>query len=845
MSDAPGTEVATSPIPDELARRDQWLLWDSRNHRPRQPHWDGDHAISWSDPADWRTFGEAVQRTDQRDEWGLGYVCAAENDDHPRGIFAVIDIDSAVDEHGDPKAWVPSLAPFVDRGAYVEWSPSGTGLHIPVAGFERPAWWSDSQIDDHEGIDVLDNKFCTFTGAALDRAGETVVDYGEWLDEWLADAYEALTGETAPPRQSGAGPGLDAFGGETGDQGGDYDGEEWLTEESVADALDHIDPDVAYATWRNIGFALADHFAEATAHRLFESWSRMGSKWDSDAERQAERIIEGADDAGAGDVTIATVVHHAKQGGWEPDPPEREPSWQELVAQNSPEFDTAEEVPDDLFAQRRQRADGGAVTADSGDESPPAGGGNGGDGGDGGEDDGDPWAAVYQQYAAADNSDERLPARFEATQLLDERGAWRHVVESGVLWRYDAGVGLFRSDGEDSARERLVDGLREQFRAHEQREIVEQLRGRNTVSKDQMGGPDGAVLAANCVLEIGRDEIDTRQPSPDDEFMARVETEFDPEAECPRWRAFVKEVLPTGADRKKVQEFAGYMLHHWGLPHHKALFLVGPTASGKSTMLDTVRAMLGSDSVAALTPQQMAGERFSGAELRGAWANIRNDIPANLIENVGQLKEIIGGDPIKAERKRKDPFMFEPSAKHAFSANQLPDAEVNDEAFFRRILLVPVPDTVPRGERDPALDEKLQAELPGILNWALDGLQRLLKQGRFTADRDPGETQRTWEKWGHSIDRFRETCLEEASGDAIPKADLYSAYVDFCDDEGIPVSSQHKMTRQLKRSGLEDGRQSVDGERQRCILGVDWSSRGEQYAPDGSGAGRPSGLGEH
>jgi hypothetical protein len=53
------------------------------------------------------------------------------------------------------------------------------------------------------------------------------------------------------------------------------------------------------------------------------------------------------------------------------------------------------------------------------------------------------------------------------------------------------------------------------------------------------------------------------------------------------------------------------------------------------------------------------------------------------------------------------------------------------------------------------------------------------------------------------------------------------------------------MTRQLKRSGLEDGRRSVDGERQRCILGVDWSSRGEQYAPDGSGEGRPSGLGDH
>jgi putative DNA primase/helicase len=303
-------------------------------------------------------------------------------------------------------------------------------------------------------------------------------------------------------------------------------------------------------------------------------------------------------------------------------------------------------------------------------------------------------------------------------------------------------------------------------------------------------------------------------------------------------------VLATGSDRKKVQEFAGYLLHHWDLPYHKALFLVGPTASGKSTLLDTLRSMLGSDSVASLTPQQMAGEKFGGAELRGAWANIRNDIPANTIENVGQLKEIVGGDPIKAERKHQDPFMFEPTAKHAFSANQLPDAEVSDEAFFRRILLVPVPDTVPRGERDAKLDDKLQDELPGILNWALDGLDRLLAQGRFTADRTPGETQRTWEKWGHSITRFVEDCLDETAGNAIPKSDLYAAYVAFCEDEGIPKDTQHKMTRQLKMSGLEDGREYVDGTQQRCILGIDWSGRGEEYAPEQTGS-RPSGLDDH
>jgi len=455
------------------------------------------------------------------------------------------------------------------------------------------------------------------------------------------------------------------------------------------------------------------------------------------------------------------------------------------------------------------------------------------------------WERVYGMYASADDADERLPARFEATELLDTVDYWRCVYETDRLWRYDPQAGLYRDNGESQAREALVDGLREQFKAHEHSEICEQLRGRHTVREQQMGGPDGAVLTENCVLEIDRDGIDTRDATPDDEFLGRVETEYDPSADCPRFKSFLKESLETGSDRKKVQEFAGYCLMHWGLPHHKSLFLVGPTASGKSTFLDTIRSMLGSDAVASLTPQQMVGERFGGAELYGAWANIRNDIPASTIEDVGQFKEIVGGDPIKAEQKYEDPFMFEPTAKHAFSANQLPDAEVDDEAFFRRILLVPFPDTVPRGERDPQLDEKLEAELPGVLNWALDGLQRLLKQGRFTADRTPAETQRTWERWGNSVDRFRETCLEEAEGNALPKGDLYSAYVAFCADEGIPKDTQNKMTRAIKQEGFEDGREYVDGERQRVLYGLDWSGRGEEYRPDGGSGSTPTGLGDH
>ncbi|MEF8815026.1 MAG: phage/plasmid primase, P4 family, partial [Halovenus sp.] len=437
----------------------------------------------------------------------------------------------------------------------------------------------------------------------------------------------------------------------------------------------------------------------------------------------------------------------------------------------------------------------------------------------------DPWEEIRLQYRSASDVDERLPARFEATNQLQADHHWRTVAENDVLWRYDPDTGIYHDDGESVLRDRLTANLKEQYRRSEQGEISEQLRGRTSISAEKMGGEEDLIAAANCVINLR--EQKRVEHSPEYNFRARLNTEFDPDATAPRFRQFLDEVVSDATARQKLQEFAGYTLMHWALPHHKALFLVGPTASGKSTFLDTIRAMLGSETAASLTPQQLTSQRFAPAELLDKWANIRNDIPASTVENTGMFKEVIGGDPMKAERKGKDPFMFEPTAKHLYAANELPSTQTDDEAFYRRILLVPFPKTVPRGERDPALDDKLQSELPGVLNWAIAGLQRLLTQRGFTGDRTAGRTQDTWEKWADSVTRFDKVALQDGT-DAIPKSTVYAAYLQYCREEGIPSNTQRKMTRELKANGAQDGRKYVDGDRERCFLNVSLTGRGEQ-----------------
>lgn len=789
-------------IPDEQKQRGQWLFWNSRNDRPRAPLETpaATHGCSWSDPDTWLSWNTVVSQAMEVDEAGIGYVNAADNDDYARGLYGTIDLDGVLDEDGEPLDWVPSLAPFAERSAYVEYSPSGDGLHIPVVGIDVPDWWRDSHFsdDDHQGIEVLTNKFATYTGNQLSDSGDAVVEYGEWLDDWLEAAYEAVNGES--PRSQTTDHDSRSGRASTGHD------DDWLTEDRVEEALEHIDPNCGYADWRDIGFALGSEFSAARAERLMDSWSRGGSSYDEESPDLIEDIVNRGD----GQITIGTLVKRAKDGGWDPGradsrPSEPTPTPEELVVRHSDEIDSVDDLPDDFF---------------SGSES-----GTDDDGGD--DKDGEPtWEMLKEMYQAADGVDDRLPVRWQATEMLDARQHWRALVENDVLYHYDSETGIYQDDGEMRLRESLVQQLEEQFRVSEQSEIAEQLRGRNMINQQQMGGPAEMVCTQNCVLDLSGAEVQTQPHDPTHEFLNRVETEFDPTADCPRFRAFLQRVVQTGSERKKLQEYAGYVLHHWELPYHKTLFLVGPTASGKSTFLDTIRSMIGEDAVASLTPQQMTQERFGGAELYGAWANIRNDIPAETVKNTGQFKEIAAGDPMKAEEKYQDPFHFEPTAKHLFSANQLPETNTDDEAFYRRILLCAFPNTIPRGERDTALDEKLEAELPGVLNWALEGLQRLQTQGRFTGDRVPGETQDTWEKWANSITRFRKVGLEDAQGSAVPKKTAYAAYSNYCDAEGIPSETQHKMSRKLKKHDIQSGRRSIEGKQQRCYLDVELTSRG-------------------
>lgn len=195
---------------------------------------------------------------------------------------------------------------------------------------------------------------------------------------------------------------------------------------------------------------------------------------------------------------------------------------------------------------------------------------------------------------------------------------------------------------------------------------------------------------------------------PDDLALTRLSVEYDPTAEAGDWADYVAEWAEDGkADA--LQEYVGYCLEVGALPIHRALLLVGSGANGKGTFLGVVRTLLGAENTESIELQTLANEKDAVADFYGAVANIDDDLSSrSLGKGLGMFKKLVAGDPVRARRLYEDGFQFEPTGKHLYAANEVPEVEVpeGDEAFWRRWVLVEFPNHYAPTERDTQLGDQ-------------------------------------------------------------------------------------------------------------------------------------------
>ena len=256
---------------------------------------------------------------------------------------------------------------------------------------------------------------------------------------------------------------------------------------------------------------------------------------------------------------------------------------------------------------------------------------------------------------------------------------------------------------------------------------------------DPSDEPRWGINLANGIMDLSTFEVVKHHSNY--KSTVRIPVAFDQTAGCPRMVRFLHEIFEEDQDRvATVQEFMGYCLTA-ETRGERALGLVGPGANGKSVYLNVLRALVGPMNVSAVSLSSLQG-RFSSYSLVGKLINIsaENELRGSL--NTELFKLIVSGDPLQVEKKFKQGFTFRPYCKLVLAMNSLPRTDDISDGFTRRLLLVPCRRIFKPEEADRHLTDKLLAELPGILNFALDGLKRLRDQDfLFT------ESQTSREAW--------------------------------------------------------------------------------------------------
>ena len=283
--------------------------------------------------------------------------------------------------------------------------------------------------------------------------------------------------------------------------------------------------------------------------------------------------------------------------------------------------------------------------------------------------------------------------------------------------------------------------------------------------------------------------------------------DFNPDATCPQWEAFLQQVFPDGEQIGLLQEWFGYCLTH-DTSLQKCMVWMGLTRGGKGTTWEVLKYLLGEEATAGFTLHQFRNS-FGLYPLVGKLAAYCGEVELKGCNERGMiletLKGIVGEDTIGINKKfDPNPFSTTLPTRLIIACNELPAFAETTGALSSRLLLLKFNVSF-LGREDYTLKDKLLTEISGINNWALKGLARLRANCRFTI---PAITQQAIREFmrdnsptlafiqdrlvvnralngGNLVDV--ELTDEPVS---VYKKTIQDAYLDWCDGQGIAIDGK-------------------------------------------------------
>lgn len=250
---------------------------------------------------------------------------------------------------------------------------------------------------------------------------------------------------------------------------------------------------------------------------------------------------------------------------------------------------------------------------------------------------------------------------------------------------------------------------------------------------------------------------------------------------------------------------------------------IGPPRAGKGVLTSALQQVLGQENCA--NPQlSKLGETYALQELIGRRAAFINDARIGYRSDrsaiVETLLSISGGDPITISRKYKDAWTGQLSVRFVITTNEIPRLNDDSNALSRRIVPVVFKESF-EGRENRGLAAEIAEERLSILHWALDGLARLRKRGRFDLPASATDFHRVLSRSLSGIGAFlADRCMFEPGARSLV-GDVYDAYLAWCVDQGIRhPDTKEELGRRLATLGIEKVQERLGGRRPYFYVGI-------------------------
>ena len=412
-----------------------------------------------------------------------------------------------------------------------------------------------------------------------------------------------------------------------------------------------------------------------------------------------------------------------------------------------------------------------------------------------------------------------------------ERGIW--YVYDGTVWQPDmenlkvAELAKLLADKlylfaltitEEDSRKRFIERVKKlQLRKH--RETM--IKDAKSVFPISMKSFDRDIYLFNCkngTLDLRTMEF--RNHSPEDYLTKVSPVIYDPEAECPRWRTFIDEIMQGDKARSDyMQKAIGYALT--GDTKMECLFILyGPTSrNGKGTTMESILRIMGEygknadpTMLQAKFNAQSGGPSEEIARLAGArFVNI-SEPEKKITLDAALTKRLTGNDTITARYLHENSFEFRPNFKIFINTNHRPN--ITDLTLFEsgRIKIIPFDRHFEENEQDRGLKQFFAEpeNMSGILNWMLEGYRMYRSQGLSMPDSVKQATM-DYQMFSDKMGQFFDENIQEKPGSELRRAAIYTRYKEWCQENGYRAEAAKNLNTEIEKRYRVEKKRPNDG----------------------------------